>query len=194
MSYNTKNRAGAPIINFLLQVKNFLEMAAIEERTREVSPEEEDILQRSTKRTKESRERADLNGGEGKTSDPDPAGRGKSYRDTVMGDSMDSQTSQEEEDEEGNTSDDDEILEGDKTTWFGMGMTKQEKIAARRPWRSSLIIKLVGRSIGYHYLSRRIQTMWRTQTEPTLIDLSNNFYVVKLQGREEYERALFDRP
>lgn len=169
-------------------------MASTEERTREASPEEEDILQRSTKRTKESHESTDTNNGKGKNPDPDLAGRERSYRDTVMGDSMESQASQEEEDEEGNTSDDDEILEGDKISWFGMGMTKQEKIAARRPWRNSLIIKLVGRSIGYHYLLRRIQAMWRTQTEPTLIDVSNNFYVVKLQGREEYERALFDGP
>lgn len=34
--------------------------------------------------------------------------------------------------------------------------------------------------------------MWRTQTEPALIDLSNNCYIVKLNMRGEYERALLD--
>lgn len=86
------------------------------------------------------------------------------------------------------------IEEGDKVSWFGIGMTKEEKIAARKPWRSSLIIKLVGRTIGYQYLLKRIQAMWKTQSEPTLIDLTNNFYIVKLEHREEYERALLDGP
>lgn len=73
-------------------------------------------------------------------------------------------------------------------------MTKIEKIEARRPWSNSLIIKLVGRMIGYQYLWRRIQAMWKTQGEPILIDLSNNYFIVKLNKREEYERALLDEP
>lgn len=36
--------------------------------------------------------------------------------------------------------------------------------------------------------------MWRTQSEPMLIDLGNNFYIVKVYMREEYERALLDGP
>lgn len=34
--------------------------------------------------------------------------------------------------------------------------------------------------------------MWKMETEPMLIDLSNDFYIVKLYKREEYERALLD--
>lgn len=36
--------------------------------------------------------------------------------------------------------------------------------------------------------------MWRTQSGPALIDLSNNFFIVKLYMREEYERSLMDGP
>lgn len=36
--------------------------------------------------------------------------------------------------------------------------------------------------------------MWRTQTELLLIDLGNEFYVVKLFGQEEYERAIREGP
>lgn len=64
-------------------------------------------------------------------------------------------------------------------------MTKEVKIDARRPWRNSLIIKLIGRTIWHQYLWRRIQAMWRTQSEPVLIDLSKNYYIVKLQRKEE---------
>lgn len=37
---------------------------------------------------------------------------------------------------------------------FSMRITKQDKIIARRPWRTSLIIKLIGRKIGYQFLLR----------------------------------------
>lgn len=40
--------------------------------------------------------------------------------------------------------------------WFSMEMSKAEKIEARKPWKMSLIIKLVGRSIGYRFLLRRM--------------------------------------
>lgn len=52
---------------------------------------------------------------------------------------------------EGKVSDDNVIEEGDKQTWFGMGMMKEEKISTRKPWRNSLIIKLIWKNIGYHY-------------------------------------------
>lgn len=39
-------------------------------------------------------------------------------------------------------------------TWFALGMTKEEKIEARRPWLNNIIVKLIGRTICYHYLWR----------------------------------------
>lgn len=86
--------------------------------------------------------------------------------------------------------DDDVVEEGDDETCSRIGMTREEKAEACRQWLSSLIIKLVGRSIDYHYLWRRLQAMWRTQAEPLLIDLGNDFFIVKLLNIEEYEQAL----
>src|SRR4051812_35339725 len=105
---------------------------------REVSAEEEDLLQRSTKRSKESHEApgppiGDLGKASGSYSNDK-----SSYSDKVRGQSNEDRRLQEEEDDEGNTSDDDLIEEGDGVTWFSMGMTKMEKTEARRPWRNSL--------------------------------------------------------
>lgn len=82
-------------------------------------------------------------------------------------------------------SDDDLIEESTDGTSVGMGMTREEKIKVRKPWRNSLIIKLVGRSIGYRYLWRRIQLIWLKQDDPLIIDLVN---------REEYEAPLVKAP
>lgn len=53
-------------------------------------------------------------------------------------------TSSEEFLNNGDVSDDDVVDVRDYPTWFWMGMTREEKIEARRSWRSSLIIKLLG--------------------------------------------------
>lgn len=42
---------------------------------------------------------------------------------------------------------------------FQMGMTRKEKIESRNLWRSSLIIKLIGRRIEYQYLLKRLCTL-----------------------------------
>lgn len=89
---------------------------------------------------------------------------------------------------------DDFLVEGDGKTWFGMGMTREEKIEARRPWCNSVIIRVVGCSVGYHYLWRRIQSMWRMRGESLLINLGNDSFIVKLTNWEEHIRALCDGP
>lgn len=91
--------------------------------------------------------------------------------------------------EDGDVSDDDEVEDRDDDAWFGMGMLRGEKLEAQRPWRNSVIIKLIGRSIKYHFLWRRC-----TQDEPLLTDLGFDFFMVKLGRREEYERALMEGP
>lgn len=114
------------------------------------STEEEDILQRSTKRSKE--EGGNTRPAHGSGGSPKVKGRvRKSYKESVIGGSRTGPIDMEGEDNEGDVSDDDVVEEAtEDDTWFGVGMSKEEKIAARRPWRNSLIIKLVGRSIGYH--------------------------------------------
>lgn len=114
-----------------------------------------------------------------------------SYHDTVMGTGSKSYACMEDFME---VAKDDLIEEGDDESCFGIEMTREEKMETRRPWRNSVIIKLVGRSIKYHYLWRRIRVMWRTQVEPLLIDLANDFFIVKLGRREEFIRALSERP
>lgn len=94
------------------------------------------------------------------------------------------------EEGDGKISNDDLIKESMDESWFRMGMTREEKWVARRPWRNSLIIKLVGRSVRYHYLWKRIQAMGWTKTKSMLIDLGTDFYIAKLFGREEYDRAI----
>lgn len=96
--------------------------------------------------------------------------------------------------DEGAIFDNDLIEEGDGAMWFGIGLTCEEMIKAQRPWCNRIIVKMISRSVGYHYLLRHIQTMWHIQIEPMLIDLDNDFFIVKPMSREEFIGALGEGP
>lgn len=76
--------------------------------------------------------------------------------------------------------------------WFNMGMSRSEKLEARLPWRSSIIIKLVGRKMEHHYLSKRIQSMWKPQSAINMMVLTNDFFIVGFTNREDYNNALLN--
>lgn len=149
-------------------------------QTRVLSEEEADVLRRSR-----WRKEGESSGGGGSNQGGDR--RFASYKESVTGEKGRSVTNFGDSGSEGYVSDDDVVEVADDDTWFGVGRTREEKIKARRPWRNSLIIKLVGRSIGYHYLYKRIQAMWGTQDDPMLIDLGFDYFIVKLGRQEEYD-------
>lgn len=142
------------------------------------SKEEEDIRRRSKNRSMEGSKPMDV-------SHEKEADLGKendmavkmSHKGSVTGTGQNSRACAEDFMVPWEASDDDVIEEGNGVTWFEIGMTREDKLEARKPWRNSLVIKVVGRFMGYHYLWRRIQVMWRTQMEPILNDLENEFFI-----------------
>lgn len=142
---------------------------------RGMSKEEADILRRSKWRNNEADGEA--------PPDPSQNKRFVSYRDSVIGAKEKEDLGQDVMTGDGGISDDDEVEDGDDDTYFGMGMTREEKWEARQRWRNGAIIKLIGKSISYHFLWRRIRAMWRTQDEPLLIDLGFDFFIAKLGRR-----------
>lgn len=160
----------------------------------EPTMEEEHILERSKRRNKGTGSAEEHHGEAGASSEATHGPRKASYRDSVMG--SQSQADMEGMDymEAGNVSDDDLIEESTDDSWLGVGMIRDEKIEDRLPWSNNVIIKLVGHSIGYNYISQHLQAMWHTQRELMLIDLGFDFFIVKLTRREEYVRALTEGP
>lgn len=155
------------------------------------SEEEEDLLRRSKKRNKVGVKDIDATMEEKNGSGE---ARKTSYKEAAMGMKGKIPLEKMTEEEDENVSDDDVIDKVNDEPSFWIGMTREEKWEAQCPWWNSLIVKLMGWSIGYHYLWMRIQATWRTQTEPLLIDLGNDFYIIKLYGREEYNRAMSEGP
>ncbi|XP_031131806.1 uncharacterized protein LOC116033187 [Ipomoea triloba] len=91
-------------------------------------------------------------------------------------------------------SDDDEINEDDDPACPRIRVTKEEKARLRRPWRRSLIIKLLGKQIGYNFLLRRLQTMWKPEGNMEIIDLDNDYYLARFENKLDYDFATFEGP
>ncbi|KAJ4829194.1 hypothetical protein Tsubulata_004822 [Turnera subulata] len=61
-------------------------------------------------------------------------------------------------------------------------------------WEQSVIVKLLGKNISYRVLTARLKSLWQPSAPFKLIDLENNFYVVKFQNKQDYLHSLVDGP
>ena len=68
------------------------------------------------------------------------------------------------------------------------------KIEARvwKPWRKTLIIKLLGRKIGYKALESRLYEMWVKDGIIDIIDLMHDYFMVNFSAFSDYEFALME--
>lgn len=73
-------------------------------------------------------------------------------------------------------------------------VTKAEKERLRRPWRQSLILRVLGRKVSYSYLLQRLKTMWKPEANFDLIALDQDYFVAKFESRRDYEFAKFEGP
>ena len=64
----------------------------------------------------------------------------------------------------------------------------------RRPWKKTLIIKLLGRSIGFSLLYRKINEIWRPKAPLELIAIYNGFFLAKFSSEEDYDYKRFEGP
>lgn len=91
---------------------------------------------------------------------------------------------------------DEEVMNADETDPMCpvIPVTKEEKEMLRRPWRRSLIIKVLGRKVNYPYLLQRLQKMWKSKVVFDLITLDQDFFLAKFESLQDYEFAKFEGP
>ncbi|XP_052288754.1 uncharacterized protein LOC107176124 [Citrus sinensis] len=56
----------------------------------------------------------------------------------------------------------------------------QEKLI--QPWKNSVVVKLLGRNIGYKALCARLANMWKPSMSYSVIDLENNYFLVRFRN------------
>ena len=73
-------------------------------------------------------------------------------------------------------------------------VSKEEKRRLRRPWKFSLIIKLLGRTIGFKTLQAKISELWKPKATLNLVAMNNGFFLVKFFSIEDYEFLKYRGP
>uniref|UniRef100_A0A5K1DET1 CCHC-type domain-containing protein n=1 Tax=Nymphaea colorata TaxID=210225 RepID=A0A5K1DET1_9MAGN len=87
-------------------------------------------------------------------------------------------------------SDTEKTLEQDNCVCF----SAEEKRVMRQPWRNALIIKLLGKVLGYKALSSRIKKLWVLQGNYRIVDLGMDYFLIKFEKMEDYKHVLDGGP
>ncbi|XP_019184262.1 PREDICTED: uncharacterized protein LOC109179151 [Ipomoea nil] len=90
--------------------------------------------------------------------------------------------------------DDDMEQDGVSYDYPVIRVTKEEKERFCRPWRRSLILHLLGRTVSYSYLLQRLQRMWNPESSFQLIALDQDYFLAKFNALSDYETAKFGGP
>jgi hypothetical protein len=166
------------------------------------------LQQRSTKKfkddgqqTKESAPSQDAVG-----ADAGVTGEGadaiKSYKEMVMGTEIRVDSDMEDSEKEGEDDANGEEGEGMRVEEIVLGkyacpeflLSKSEEKRIYRPWKRGIIVKLLGRRIGYKALETRLKQMWVKKGVINIIDLSNDYYLVTFTHDDDHYTTLMNGP
>nr|XP_009759687.1 PREDICTED: uncharacterized protein LOC104212176 [Nicotiana sylvestris] len=69
-------------------------------------------------------------------------------------------------------------------------LTDDDKRRIYEPWKNVVIVKLFGKRMLYQYLRQKIQELWRPMEQIKLIDLGEDYFIIKFVKRENMDTAL----
>ena len=78
------------------------------------------------------------------------------------------------EDDEGFDEEIEDILEG----MASVKLSKETKMLIRSKWATAFIVKVFGKSLGYHYLHSRILNLWKPTGRLECVDLGKDFFLI----------------
>ncbi|XP_050260011.1 uncharacterized protein LOC126705105 [Quercus robur] len=73
-------------------------------------------------------------------------------------------------------------------------LSKETKARIRAPWTKALIVKVFGRTVGYSYLTFKINALWKPVARMDCIDLGRDFFLIKFHDESDYDKVLRGGP
>ena len=149
------------------------------------SRKEEEELDRSTKKFKDS-----------SGDNPFVQTRGQvSYKDSLIGDIPEAYAQAFSfENEEVLEAEFDSELEEITEGLVEVKLTKETKNRIRAPWAKALIVKVFGRTVGYNYLTFKINAMWKPTARMDCVDLGKDIFLIKFYDHGDYDKVLRGGP
>ena len=69
-------------------------------------------------------------------------------------------------------------------------LSKETKARIRAPWSKALIVKVYGRSVGFHYLTFKLNAMWKPTAKMDCVTLGKGFFLVQFSNNDDYDNVL----
>ncbi|KAL0000751.1 hypothetical protein SO802_014532 [Lithocarpus litseifolius] len=88
---------------------------------------------------------------------------------------------------------DDEVT-GLREGMVAVTLSKDVKWRIRDPWINSLVVKVYGRVVGYHFLQAKLLALWKPTGKLDFIDLGRDFYLIRFGLKEDYSAVLEKGP
>ncbi|KAJ4823028.1 hypothetical protein Tsubulata_009238 [Turnera subulata] len=117
-----------------------------------------------------------------------------SYREKLTMGSDDHHGNEQWEEDDESEYEDGDIVVYDEPGGTVVELSETFKSRLAKLWRLAVIVKLLGRPIGYRVLKDKIESMWRPKGAYKIVDLANNFYIVRFKTEGDFHHALFVGP
>ncbi|XP_050207401.1 uncharacterized protein LOC126656823 [Mercurialis annua] len=72
----------------------------------------------------------------------------------------------------------------------GINFSRRVQEELSKPWRRTVVVKLLGRPIGFRNFCNRLENMWNFTQGFDVIDVENDFFLVKLKSDCDVEAVL----
>lgn len=127
----------------------------------------------------------------------------RSFKETVVGQNCSADKEQEEGRLYDDKVEDEEMFDGCIVVEEKMlgrhecpvfNLSKWEEARIQRPWKKGLIVKLLGRKIGFRALENRLNQLWVSNGDISIIDLGNDFFLVTFTSEKDRDFALGQGP
>jgi hypothetical protein len=62
------------------------------------------------------------------------------------------------------------------------------------PWKDALVVKLLGKNLGYNIMKNKLENVWKLMGKIELMDVGSAFYMVKFDGEEDKNKVINEGP
>ena len=74
-------------------------------------------------------------------------------------------------------------------------LSKETKACIRAPWTKALIVEVFDRTVGYNYLTFKVNALWKPAARMDCVDLiSKDFFLIKFSDDADYDKVLRGDP
>lgn len=73
-------------------------------------------------------------------------------------------------------------------------LSKETKARIRASWSKALIVKVYGRSVGFNYLTFKINVLWKPKAKMDCVNLGRDFFLIRFISNEDYDHVLRGGP